>query len=487
MQSLPPVKLGAIIFAAVTLTLVPRPFLEKVLVSGRDFFTQPRRQFQLDLGLGLVAGSLATAYNTLVLGFPLGSGVKLWTGMAAVAFFLALDCALTRQRDVIDLASTKNWRTPPLKTHPMARKFAIVALGLALLVAALITVILFNGFDWLSAYATSPGNLAEAKRSVTLDMVYVTAALIGGVGLIIMRYSENLRRLLAEQTRVLEAVSRGDLSGFIPVATADEFGIIAAHTNSMIEGLRQRTQLMAALVQAQAVQQSLLPGQIPVRPGLDMAATAIYSGQTGGDYYDFLELAGETLAVVVADVSGHGVDSALLMASARGFLRQGALCLTDTSRIVTTLNRHLSRDVGTSGHFITMFMLVLDPVGRRGEWVRAGHDPAMVYDPAGDAFTELVGRGLPLAVDQESVYLTQRLTQWPAGNILVLGTDGLWESFGPDGSMYGKERLRRVIRANAAKEAQAILEAITDDWRAFLSGMPQEDDLTLVVIRFAPD
>jgi sigma-B regulation protein RsbU (phosphoserine phosphatase) len=53
--------------------------------------------------------------------------------------------------------------------------------------------------------------------------------------------------------------------------------------------------------------------------------------------------------------------------------------------------------------------------------------------------------------------------------------------------MYGKERLRRVIRANAAKEAQAILEAITDDWRAFLSGMPQEDDLTLVVIRFAPD
>ncbi|MBI4805587.1 MAG: SpoIIE family protein phosphatase [Desulfovibrio sp.] len=485
MDALPPVKLGAIILGASTLVLAARPFLEKALVENREIFCQPRAQFILDFLLGLAAGSLAASFNTAVLGFPFFSGVKLGIGMASLAFFLSMDAAITRQRRIIDRACTKNWRTPPEKVRPMARKFAFVALGSAVIVAALLTVILINGVDWLAGHASDPRALAEAKRSVTMEVVYVTAVLIAGVGILIFRYSENLRRLLSEQTVVLEAVSQGEFRRFIPVATADEFGVIAARTNSMIEGLRHRTQLMEALSQAEAIQKSLLPGMIPMRQGVDIAATAIYSGQTGGDYYDFLELAGDTLAVVVADVSGHGVDSALLMASARGFLRQAALCLSDTSRIVTTLNRHLARDVAGSGHFITLFMLVLDPRQHHVEWVRAGHDPAIVYDPDSDAFTELHGKGLPLAVDQESAYLPQRLKEWPAGKILILGTDGLWESFGPDRSMYGKDRLRKVIRDNAAKPAQAILEAITTDWREFLDGGNQDDDVTLVVIRFA--
>lgn len=487
MNALPPVTLGAIIFGASAAALAPRPLLERALVEPRDIFTQPRAQFLLDFALGLAAGSLAASFNSLVLDFPLFSGVKLWTGMAAVAFFLALDCAISRQRRIIDRACTRTWHSPPETIRPLARKFAVVAMGLALLVAALLSVILINGVDWLAGNAYSPTALAEAKRSVTLDVVYVTAVLIAGVGALILRYSENLRRLMAEQTRVLEAVSLGEFGQYIPVATADEFGVIAARTNSMIEGLRHRTRLMQALAQAQAVQKSLLPGQIPRRRGLDIAASAIYPEQTGGDYYDFLDLAGDTLAVVVADVSGHGVDSALLMASARGFLRQGALCLSDTSRIVTTLNRHLARDVAGSGHFITLFLLVLDPAARRVEWVRAGHDPAILYDPRTDEFSELRGRGLPLAVDQESAYLAQHLGHWPEGCVLVLGTDGLWESFGPDGSMYGKERLRRVVRENADKSALEIMDAVTDDWRSFLDGAAQDDDLTLVVIRFAEE
>jgi sigma-B regulation protein RsbU (phosphoserine phosphatase) len=485
MDALPPVKLGAIILGASALVLLARPFLEKRLVDSREIFCQPRAQFVLDFLLGIAAGLLAASFNTSVLEFPFFSGVKLWIGMASLAFFLSMDSAITRQRSIIDRACTKNWRTPPETVRPMARKFAFVALGSAIIVAALLTVILINGVDWLAGHAGDPRALAEAKRSVTMEVVYVTAVLIAGVGVLILRYSENLRRLLSEQTGVLEAVSQGEFSRFIPVATSDEFGVIAARTNSMIEGLRHRTQLMEALSQAEAIQKSLLPGMIPLRQGLDIAATAIYSGQTGGDYYDFLELAGDTLAVVVADVSGHGVDSALLMASARGFLRQAALCLSDTSRIVTTLNRHLARDVAGSGHFITLFMLVLDPRQHHVEWVRAGHDPAIVYDPATDVFTELQGKGLPLAVDQESAYLPQRLQEWPAGKILILGTDGLWESFGPDRSMYGKDRLRQVIRDNAVKPAQAILEAITTDWREFLDGGTQDDDVTLVVIRFA--
>jgi sigma-B regulation protein RsbU (phosphoserine phosphatase) len=484
MDSLPPVTLGAIVFASAILFLALRPRLEKSLVEAGDIFFQPRRQFLLDFGLGVAASAAAALFNWLVLKFPFFSGVKLAIGMAALAFFLALDSAISRQRLIIDRACTKGWRSPPGGVSPLARKFAMLAVTSAVFVAALLSVIIANSIDWFSAQAATPDALASARKAVTAEILFVIGVLTAAAGMLIVRYAENLRRLMTEQTAVMEAVSRGELGRYIPVATPDEFGVIAARTNAMIDGLRHRTELIEALDQAKAVQRSLLPSAIPVREGLDMAATAVYSGQTGGDYYDFLELSGESLGIVVADVSGHGVDSALLMASARGFLRQAALCLSDTGRIVTTLNRHLARDVEGSGHFITLFFLVIDPVGRRVEWIRAGHDPAMVFDPATGGFSELRGAGLPLAVDQESAYIPQRLGEWPSGSILVLGTDGLWEAFGQGGEMYGKDRLKRVIAANAHQSARELLESITADWRAFLGEAVQEDDVTLAVVRF---
>lgn len=484
MDSLPPVTLGAIIFASAILSLTIRPWLEQSVVEAAGIFSQPRRQFLLDFGLGLAASAAAALFNWLALKFPFFSGVKLAVGMAALAFFLALDSAIGRQRLIIDRACTRSWRSPPVTIRPLARKFAVLAVSSAVFASALLSVIIVNSIDWLSAQTGSPQALASARRAVMVEAVFVIGVLTAAAGALIVRYAENLRRLMAGQTVVMEAVSRGELDSYIPVATPDEFGVIAARTNAMIDGLRHRTELIEALDQAKAVQRSLLPGSIPARAGLDIAAAAVYSGQTGGDYYDFLDLSGESLGIVVADVSGHGVDSALLMASARGFLRQAALCLTDTGRIVTTLNRHLARDVEGSGHFITLFFLVIDPVGRRVEWVRAGHDPAIVFDPAMGEFSELRGQGLPLAVDQESAFIPQRLKEWPSGRIVTLGTDGLWEAFGPGGEMYGKQRLKRVIAANAHKSAREILEAITGDWRAFLGEAVQEDDVTLVVVRF---
>lgn len=483
MASLPPVHLGALIFACMAAAALAHPPLEAALVSQARIFDQPRRQFQLVFSLGFSAA--VTGGLLLALGYHFNpySGVKLWAGMASLSFFMAMDMALARQRMVIAQACQQGLHTGIGRVRPMARKFAIVAMGSALLVAVLLTIIIVNSVDWLASHAGDPHSFAMARRSVIIEVVFVTLVLLAGVGHLILLYSGNLKRLLAGQSGALEAVAAGDLRRNVPVATADEFGVMAVATNAMIQGLRHRVELMDALSMAEAVQKSLLPASPPELPGVSMAATAIYSGQTGGDYYDFLELTGGKLAVVVADVSGHGLDAALLMASARGFLRQAALCLSDPSRIITTLNRHLARDVAGSGRFITLFMLVLDPRAGRMEWIRAGHDPALVYDPATGEFEELVGRGLPLAVDEESSYLPGWTPGWPSGKVIVLGTDGLWESFGPDGSMYGKARLRDVIRGSGNIPAQEILDAIILDWRLFLGGEPQEDDVTLVVIR----
>jgi sigma-B regulation protein RsbU (phosphoserine phosphatase) len=149
------------------------------------------------------------------------------------------------------------------------------------------------------------------------------AVLLALVVNLIVSYSRNLRLLFNNETDVLERVSRGDLSRTVPVATRDEFGVIAGHTNSMIQGLRHRTKMITALKLAEEVQQNLLPVSAPDHPGLDLSGTSIYCDETGGDYYDFFKLPNNNLGVVVADASDHGVGSALLMTTARAFLISG--------------------------------------------------------------------------------------------------------------------------------------------------------------------
>jgi sigma-B regulation protein RsbU (phosphoserine phosphatase) len=105
----------------------------------------------------------------------------------------------------------------------------------------------------------------------------------------------------------------------VPVATRDEFGQIARHTNTKIEGLRHRQQLISAHKLAEEVQLTQLPAGPPKVPGLDLAGTSIYCNETGGDYFDYILLPEGRLGIVVADVSGHGIDAALFMASARPF------------------------------------------------------------------------------------------------------------------------------------------------------------------------
>ncbi|NIQ92700.1 MAG: phosphatase, partial [Deltaproteobacteria bacterium] len=106
----------------------------------------------------------------------------------------------------------------------------------------------------------------------------------------IISYSKNLKLLFENETNVLERVTQGDLSRLVPVATNDEFGVIAGHTNTMIDGLRHRLQLITALKLAEEVQQNLLPTEPPSYPGLDIAGISNYCDETGGDYYDYFRL-----------------------------------------------------------------------------------------------------------------------------------------------------------------------------------------------------
>jgi sigma-B regulation protein RsbU (phosphoserine phosphatase) len=240
-----------------------------------------------------------------------------------------------------------------------------------------------------------------------------------------------------------------------------------------------------ALALAEEVQKSLLPQGATRLGGLDIAGRCITCDEIGGDYFDIFDLQGrrEGVAVAVGDISGHGVDSALLMTTARAFLRMRVAAPGSTAQIMNELNHHLTPDLYATSRFMTMFILQLAPQDGRLRWVRAGHDPALVYQPSLDAFHNLDGGGMPLGVDESVPYREFEVAEPMDDRVIAIGTDGIWEARGRDGEMYGKERLKAIIRAHAKESSQTILSALYDDLEHYTRRNKPEDDVTLVVIK----
>jgi len=208
--------------------------------------------------------------------------------------------------------------------------------------------------------------------------------------------------------------------------------------------------------------------------------------EIGGDYFDFLwdlECQDNHFDAVVGDVTGHGVDAALLMTTARAFLRMRASQCGGISRIVTEMNRHLTQDILDTGRFMTMFYISIDVENKNLSWVRAGHDPAIIYDPSVDRFEELSGAGLALGIDDSYIFEENTKAGLAQGQIIAIGTDGIWETFNKDGEMFGKHRYREIIRKNAHMQSNDIIDAVYHEIDTFSKSVKQEDDITLVIIK----
>jgi len=241
-----------------------------------------------------------------------------------------------------------------------------------------------------------------------------------------------------------------------------------------------------SLTLAGEVQKSLQPPTSLQVHGLEAAGRTIACDEIGGDYFDFLqeqECAVNHFDAVVGDVTGHGVDAALLMTTARAFLRMRASQCGSISQIITGMNHRLAMDFLNTGRFMTLFYLSIDTENHILRWVRAGHDAAVIYDPVQDNFEELMGTGLALGVDQNFAYEEYLKAGLQRGQIIAVGTDGIWEACNRDGEMFGKERFREIIRKNAQLSADQIIDAVYTELNRFKPGLKQADDITLVVIK----
>ena len=316
--------------------------------------------------------------------------------------------------------------------------------------------------------------------------IYINGFVFLGIGIYLTGLvSKNLTIPFTEIIQTLRGVRNGRFDKKVQVTTNDEIGYTGDVINEMTEGLKERERMQQSLDLAMEVQQNLLPRNDPGVEGLDISGTSYYCEETGGDYFDYLrttENAQKRICVVVGDVADHGISSALLMATARAFLRQRTSRSGKLNQVVADVNRQISRDVEDSGRFMTLFICEIDRRNQVIDWVNAGHDPAMIYDRQSGKFEELAGNSLPLGVSKAAVY--QKLDrEIKPGQMIMIGTDGIWEAQNPQGEMFGKERFKDVIRQHADQSARDIIQAVIKQVDNFRYPLDKTDDVTLVVVK----
>jgi phosphoserine phosphatase RsbU/P len=253
-----------------------------------------------------------------------------------------------------------------------------------------------------------------------------------------------------------------------------------------LEIQRKNELLRQALALADEIQKNMLPRENLDLEKFRIAGKSVYCSETGGDYYDFIKTSEDLrqpLNIVVGDVTGHGIEAALLMTTARALIRSRASQPGSISQILTDVNKHLAYDINASGRFMTMFYLTIDPQRKCLNWVRAGHDPAILYDPSTDTFESLAGPGMALGVDEFYRYQANEKYGLKKDQVIFLGTDGIWETHNPKGGMLGKQSVLEIIRQNASGSPAAIIDTIINAMNDFRENLEPEDDATLVAIK----
>lgn len=292
-------------------------------------------------------------------------------------------------------------------------------------------------------------------------------------------------RSVNKLSKAAEDLAQGMFNEPLIVDSSDEVGALTTNFNLMANQLQERLQLQEAMDIAREVQQNLLPHDSFVTDGLEVAGVTLYCDETGGDYIDLLFSSHEErrATVVVGDVVGHGIGAALLMATVRALLRGRANCPGNIGEVATDVNKLLCRDTSHSGNFVTLFYLEIDRQDRLFNWVRCGHEPALLYCPESDTFQQLRGDGLVLGYDQDSSYSDNVMAFPDLYQVILVGSDGAWDVENKYGERFGQERVKSLMKTFHHLPAEKLIEKITGQISLFREDYPQNDDITLAVIK----
>ncbi len=268
-------------------------------------------------------------------------------------------------------------------------------------------------------------------------------------------------------------------------AFANQAGVAIENAQLYQEALEGR-QLQAEMDEAAKIQQNLIPDTLPEISGYEATGLYFPRGGVGGDYYDCLPDVNNTWGLAIADVSGKGMQAALLMATLRAGLHSEVTRKVDLPSMAEALNSLLYAS-STSGKFATFFYAQLNPETDEITSVNAGHNYPLVIRSAGGC-DELEKGGVMLGMFPNDVLAEiseyeQETTQLDNGDVVLFYTDGVTETVNPDGELYEEERLEAIATRVKGESVDQICQAIYDDVIEFQGEAEQFDDLTLMVLK----
>lgn len=290
--------------------------------------------------------------------------------------------------------------------------------------------------------------------------------------------SQLLGLLMVTNKRIPDSFTASDIRLLSIIAA--QSGQLIRNSQLQAEALEKK-RMEHELRLARDIQLRLLPKNLPATKRLDIAAYFNPADEVGGDYYDYFQIGEEQIGVVLADVSGHGTSSALVMTMVKGVLHSLTKKFETPHQLLGELNAILSR-IAPREMFVTMVFLLFDTQKKTLRYSNAGHNPLLFYNNATTScqMVELAGPALGIsnaAVFQEKEMVLQ------TGDLLLIYTDGVTEAFNEHGKMFGEEGLIQAVATTSLQSAGKIIEHARNKLIEFRGGAAQSDDVAMITLK----
>ncbi len=354
------------------------------------------------------------------------------------------------------------------------RRFAFFASGL--LVVSFLGIYLFFGWN---------GLIDIQKVSIILALCFIVFGVF---------YYREVVRPFKIVLYEMKALLTGQVYKKILTDRIDEIGVIAHFFNEVTKSfervsgqLAERKRMMNELEVAGHIQKDILPPQNPQIPGLDIVAKTRPCVELGGDTFDFISVK-DNHYIYIGDVTGHGVPAAMVMTMVHTLIRTFVEMYASAMDVLVNTNRRLKSRI-RSTMFMTLLMLRWNSAEKKMYFVGAGHEHLMIYRAKTNQCEVKPTGGIALGMVPDNSKLIKEVeVPLEIGDVIVLYSDGITEARNMTGEMYSLERLKVAVERFATQyQADGIMNHVAQDFSHFVGNHVQEDDISLIAIRYAGD
>lgn len=253
----------------------------------------------------------------------------------------------------------------------------------------------------------------------------------------------------------------------------------------LVRGIRKKEEIDSSLRTAKREQLHMLPNT-PQINGYDFAATYIPAGEIGGDFYDFVRGKENRLSIIMGDVTGHGIEAAIIMGMAKKTMAIYSRGIDSAAKALAHANSELYGEMLPS-RFVSIGMILLDVNTHTMQFARAGHNPLVIFNlKRPKPYQEISPKGTVLGIVKTSLFMNTLevpTIQLYSGDFVLLYTDGITEAHSPAGEEFGLASIREIIERNTTESVEVVLQRIVEAVEVFTGTNEFEDDITLVAFR----